>query len=165
MMTKERYQAMQHWFRAHPIALGLLTLTAKGLTALVYIIYVGTELWLLLQRDGRLVRCTLVPMLVFVGGSTLRRSINAPRPYEVFGIPPLVSKETKGQSFPSRHVFCGSVIAVSCLWLNRPLGIFTATIALLIAASRVLTGVHFPKDVIAGLIFGFSAGFLGFFVL
>lgn len=165
MMTKERYQAMQRWFRARPAVLKLLVLSAKVLTALVYIIYVGLELWLLLRRDGRLVRCTLVPALVFLGGSALRRGINAPRPYEVFGISPLVNKQTKGQSFPSRHVFCGSVIAVCCLWVSPPLGVFAAILAVLIAASRVLTGVHFPKDVLAGLIFGFSAGIFGFFLV
>lgn len=165
MMTKERYQAMEDWFRARPGVLRLLILAAKGLTALVYIIYVGLELWLLLNRDGRLLRCTLIPALVFLGGSALRSAINAPRPYEVFGMPPLAKKRTKGQSFPSRHVFCGSVIAAACLWVSLPLGVFAVAVVLLIAASRVLLGVHFPKDVLAGLFLGFSAGIFGFFLV
>lgn len=165
MMNRERYQAMLNWLRARPAAARALTLAAKGLTALVYLIYVLLELWLLLRRDGRLLRCTLVPGLVFLGGSALRRAINAPRPYEVFGLPPLVKKETRGQSFPSRHVFCAGVIALACLWVSQPLGIFMVAVALLIAASRVLTGVHFPKDVFAGLVLGFSAGIFGFFLV
>ena len=40
-----------------------------------------------------------------------------------------------------------------------------AVLALLVAALRVLTGVHWMRDVVFGLLYGGLIGFLGFFVL
>ena len=45
--------------------------------------------------------------------SVSRKIINEPRPYEKYGVPPVLDKDTSGKSFPSRHVFSVFVIAVT----------------------------------------------------
>ena len=96
----------------------------------------------------------LVPALFFVLLSKFREKINAKRPYELYGFKPLIKKDTKGLSFPSRHVFSIFVIGGSIWVINKILGTIILIMGLLLAIIRVITGVHFPKDVIAGAFIG-----------
>lgn len=101
--------------------------------------------------------------LCFVLVSLLRRWRNAPRPYEVFDIKPSVPKKClkSGMSFPSRHTFCAFLIATMYAIIFRS---FAGMVPLLLAAAlgciRVLEGVHFPRDVVAGAVLGVVAGFV-----
>ena len=45
-----------------------------------------------------------------------------PRPYQTWAIQPLIKKDSLGKSFPSRHVFSATVIAMLALTLNPWLG-------------------------------------------
>jgi membrane-associated phospholipid phosphatase len=84
------------------------------------------------------------------------------RPYEVLEIQPLIVKETKGNSFPSRHVFSAFVIAVTALWVAPAAGGVLLVLGVALAACRVIGGVHWPRDVIAGAAVGIAAGLLGY---
>ena len=71
---------------------------------------------------------------------------------------PVLEKDTKGQSFPSRHVFSAFVIATSCI---RILPLYAVTVFIAGAAImiiRVIGTVHFVSDVLAGMITGIIAG-------
>lgn len=164
-MTEQRYLAVQAWFKARPAALKTLLIGNKLLSVAVYLAYMGMLAALALSRDGRLWRALIVPALVFVGGTLLRAWINLPRPYEVYHTPALVHKDRKGCSFPSRHMFSASVLAVCGFWLCPPLGWVLAVIVALLAPIRVLVGVHFIRDVAAGVLLGGLLGYLGFFAL
>ncbi len=164
-MTRQRYQALMEFWAKQPGLGRLVSRVASLLTGSVYLGYTLALGILALGRDPRLIRMTLVPLVVFLGGTALRRAINAPRPYEVYGIPPLTHKDTKGQSFPSRHVFSAGVIAVGFAWLCPAWGWAAFLVAGAIALCRVLTGVHFPRDVLGGLVLGAGAGWLGFFLI
>lgn len=93
-----------------------------------------------------------------VAVSLLRIRINATRPYEKFGFTPLIKKESKGRSFPSRHAFSAAIIAFNIGAVYLPLGIAVGVIALVIAALRVVLGVHFIKDVVFGILAGILLG-------
>ncbi len=164
-MTEQRYHAVQAWFRARPAALKALLLGNKLLSASVYFAYIAMVLFLLLTGDGRLWRVIIVPAVVFLGGSALRRWLNFPRPYEVYHTPSLDNKTRAGQSFPSRHLFSASVLTVCAFWLWPPLGWVMTGITVLLAPLRVLVGVHFIRDVAAGALLGGILGYLGFFIL
>ena len=96
----------------------------------------------------------------FVLVSLLRKLIDSPRPYENWDITPLIAKDKKGQSFPSRHVFSAALISCFIWQLHRGLGAFCFALAILLALCRVLSGVHYPKDVLAGYLIGCLAGAL-----
>ena len=97
--------------------------------------------------------------------TALRAALNRPRPTVVLGLPPLLNKEKKGESFPSRHVLSAAVITAVFFYTAPPLGPVLAAITLLIALVRVIGGVHFVKDVAAGALLGGALGWLGCFVL
>ncbi len=98
---------------------------------------------------------TLIPFVSFVILSVIRKLINAPRPYEVLDIKPLKNKKTKGVSFPSRHTFSAFIIAF-CVFSRFPiLGVILLFLSLTLGVCRILLGVHFIKDIVAGFLFAF----------
>ena len=66
---------------------------------------------------------------------------------------------------PSRHVFSCAVIAMCVLSLSVPAGIVCLLFALILCVIRILGGVHYPRDVIAGLIIGILAGCVLFIII
>lgn len=134
------------------------------ITTLIYVTYPLVLVYLVYIRDDRLIRVVLAPAISFVFVSIFRHYVNAPRPYEVTEVEPIIEKESTGNSFPSRHVFSAFVIATTLYFISKPLGIFLMIAGLLLAILRVVGGVHFPKDVIAGAIIGIASGILGFYI-
>ena len=59
---------------------------------------------------------------------------------------------------PSRHIFSSAVISMGVLAVNVPLGGICWMITILNAVVRVVSGVHYPSDVTAGILIGFLAG-------
>ena len=153
-MTAQRYQAIFDWFRARPAALRALGYAQKISVLGVYLVYGAVLAVTLWQRSGQFWRVLAVPAAVYVLGTLLRAAINRPRPYEALNFTPLFPKDTKGQSMPSRHCFSAAAIAAAVWYVLPPLGAVLAVLAVIIAVSRVVTGVHFVSDVLAGLAFG-----------
>lgn len=160
-MTATSYQAMTAPFRRHPWLCQALRLSNTLTTVCVYGVYLFYLAFLFVQRRGQLLPAVVVPGIGFVLLSLYRSRVNAPRPYEVLNIIPIISKKTKGHSFPSRHVFSVFVIAATLGYQVWPLGVFLGIIGLLISANRVLGGVHFPKDVLVGMGLGILGGLGG----
>jgi undecaprenyl-diphosphatase len=61
-------------------------------------------------------------------------------------------------SFPSGHATRMGAIAVVVSHFYPKLGPASYVLALFVAACRVLVGVHYPSDVICGLLIGFASG-------
>ena len=122
-------------------------------------------LCLLLARSPLLLRAVLTPGVSFVIVSLFRRVYNAPRPYEVLDIAPLIHKDTHGKSFPSRHVFSVFVITAVFFRVSPPLGALLAAVGVLIALIRVIGGVHFFMDVLAGALIGLLSGAAGLWLI
>lgn len=106
----------------------------------------------------RLILTTFIPFVLL---SFFRRLFNFKRPYEVFNITPVLDKNTKGKSFPSRHVFSAFLIASSCLFVNYYYGIFVLILGVLLMYIRVVGGVHFLRDVLFGMGLGILCGVIG----
>lgn len=103
-----------------------------------------------------------VPASGFVILSLLRKKINAPRPYEVWEIIPLLDRDSPGQSMPSRHVFSATIISIACLHASLSVGVILLVLSAFLGLVRVLGGVHYPKDVLVGYICGLVWGMIFF---
>ena len=163
-MSKNFYQNIHDGVSNRPWLRGLVTASAKLLPGLVYLCYPLLLIYLAVWNRNVLLRSILTPAAGFLIVTVLRAAINAPRPYEALGIPAITRKDTQGKSFPSRHAACGAVIAVTALYGAPPLGWALVVVSLLIALSRVLSGVHFVKDVLAGWLLGAAVGVIGFLI-
>ena len=103
-----------------------------------------------------------IPVSGFVILSFLRKKINAPRPYEVWEIVPLLDRDSPGKSMPSRHVFSATIISMACLHASLTMGMICLTLSAFLGLVRVLGGVHYPKDVVVGYICGLVWGVIFF---
>lgn len=139
-----------------------VTKGGKVLTYISYVFYPCFLIYLFCKGVPDAWQAVVVPAAGFVILSVFRYFLNAPRPYEVFDTKPLVVKNTKGKSFPSRHVFSSFIIAFTAWWFYPAIGILLGICGCLLAVTRVLAGVHFRKDVIAGALSGIGLGALGF---
>ena len=77
------------------------------------------------------------------------------RPYEVVdGLKLLIEKQSD-YSFPSGHTGSSFTSAI-VLWKELPkkYGVMALIVAVLIAYSRLYVGVHYPSDVLAGVVIG-----------
>lgn len=134
-------------------------------TAMVYLLYPALLVLLYLNKNDGLLPAIVIPGISFLLLSIFRDRINKPRPYEVFDLPPVIRKKTRGHSFPSRHIFCMFLIAVTMFYFYPLPGILIGLVGAALAVNRVIGGVHFVRDVIAGALCGIGCGILGFYVL
>lgn len=151
-------------FRQHPLALKVLRLSNKFVVIIMYFAYVAILFWLGLNRPTTLWKFIVVPGVSFIILSLARSLINEARPYEEWHIDPLIVRNKKGDSMPSRHVFSATMIAMCALWLNVYLGTFLLILAVVAAVTRVIGGVHFSRDVFVGMVCGIIAGLVLFIV-
>ena len=147
-----------------PIFLRLLRAFNRFMTVVMPIVYLILLTTTYLQEGlGKQVGIYLfIPASGFVILSLLRKKINAPRPYEVWGIVPLLDRDSPGQSMPSRHVFSATIISMACLHASLTMGMICLTLSAFLGLVRVLGGVHFPKDVVVGYICGLAWGVIFF---
>jgi undecaprenyl-diphosphatase len=66
-------------------------------------------------------------------------------------------------SFPSGHTMTAFAVAIPMVLFYPTLAIGLFFCALSIAASRILLGMHFLSDVVAGALIGTGLGYLGYF--
>lgn len=142
-----------------------IMITNKVLTLLVYVFYPCFILYLFFKGHEGAYRAVLVPGVSFVFVSVFRKILNAPRPYEVFDYPSVITKDTKGKSFPSRHVFSIFIIGFTTVFYMPQAGVVILCMGVILAVMRVLGGVHFTKDVLAGLAFALFFAIIGFYLV
>ena len=164
-MNRSFYLALHNYVLSHPLLTRAVRLSTKLLTGIVYLTYPAMLVFLLFTAPPQLVRGILVPLAGFVICALVRAKINAPRPYEALDIPAITKKDTQGKSFPSRHSACAAVIAVTALALVPPLGVILLIVSLLIVITRILSGVHFIRDVICGWLLSAVIGYIGMYLI
>ncbi|AIJ06145.1 lipoprotein B [Methanocaldococcus bathoardescens] len=91
---------------------------------------------------------------------SLKYLINEPRPYLVLENVHLLCYEGNEPSFPSGHTTLAFTLATSLLYYSRKIGLLFLIWAIFVAYSRVYVGVHYPFDVLAGIIIGIVCGYL-----
>ncbi|MDO5516514.1 MAG: phosphatase PAP2 family protein [Clostridium sp.] len=164
-MKEKYYIYITEFFRKTKLREQFIKLSSKLLPLIVVAIYFLSILFLILRRDSRLILFVLIPAMDFIFITLFRKYINAIRPYDKFNFTPVVKFEHgKGKSFPSRHTASAFIIAMACLYINLYLGIFMLLLAVLIGLTRIISGVHFIKDVAAGMFISIILGYICFFL-
>ena len=161
-MNAEKYKALTKPLRDNPKAASLVAAANKGITTIYYVAYPLLVAFLIATQNSLAWKAVLFPAVGFVLISALRRIINRPRPYEAFGYPSVIPKDTKGKSFPSRHAYSAFAIALTFYAWCAPAGIAMVLLSCCMAAVRVIGGVHYPSDVVAGAALGIAFGALEF---
>lgn len=115
------------------------------------------ETWRALWVPGAMVTAFVVSSVVKMGFGERRPCRTLPGVGHIVSACPALND----YSFPSNHAVLAGAATVAIWLLNRRLGVVAAVNAVVIAASRVYIGVHYPHDVVAGLLLGALVAWLG----
>ena len=143
-----------------------MCLVLSTVSAWCVAILFGLQL-LLHLTEGEFIRCGVAAgaaALGFITVTVSRKLVNSKRPYEIYSFYVDPPRTKKGEAHPSRHCYSAAVITVLS-WLVSPwLTLGVGALAIVIAVTRVVTGVHFVRDALAGLILGVVFGGAGILV-
>lgn len=164
-MNEQQYSRLSEPFRSDPRALKAFTVVNATLKIACYVLYPVLLATVWFNAPSLLPYEILVPAVLFIAVSVFRHVYDAPRPYEVLEIEPLIKRAKTGRSFPSRHVFSIFMIAMCWLRYSTWVGIVLLACGIVLAWARVVGGVHHPKDVVAGALIAVLGGVLGLWIL
>jgi undecaprenyl-diphosphatase len=116
------------------------------------------------RKIGLTACCALLFSLIFCN-LTLKPLIARIRPYDLRDIALIIEAE-HDFSFPSGHTSASFAAAVSIFYYNKKwFGISALVFATLIAFSRLYLYVHFPTDILGGIVLGIVCATLAFFTV
>lgn len=107
------------------------------------------------RRYGVALSIGLVLCLV-IGNIILKPLIARPRPYDVYSGVELLVEKLSDYSFPSGHTYSAFLGATILFFMNRKIGYAAFAFAVLTAFSRLYLFVHYPTDVLMGIVMGVS---------
>ncbi|RSO03233.1 hypothetical protein DMH18_38265 [Streptomyces sp. WAC 06783] len=97
----------------------------------------------------------LAALLAYGLDVVLKLVVREDRPCQSLRVSTLEACPAPGDwSFPSNHAAIAAAAAVALLFVSRWLGALACGAAAAMAASRVWVGVHYPHDVLTGLVVG-----------
>ena len=92
----------------------------------------------------------------FILIKTIGIFINEPRPFMTYAIKPLIN-HAADDSFPSDHTIIMTIIAASYSYYRSKYSTFFIIFLFLTGIARVYVGVHYPLDIVGGIILGIIA--------
>lgn len=120
------------------------------------------------KKDGQKIAYTIFFSLLF--NNVLKVIVNRIRPFRhpnsTYQLPDSVTHGATGQSFPSGHSQNAATAysAIILTYKNKRLKIILITLITLVAISRIMLAVHYPTDVLVGIIIGIGFAYLGLFL-
>ncbi len=123
-------------------------------------IWIGAGLALMTTKKYRAAGATLLSALA-IGGFTanmiIKKIVARPRPCWLEDIE-LPLPNPKDTSFPSGHSMASASAAVSLTYADGMLGVVALPAAVLMAFSRMYLYLHYPTDVLGGILLGSVLG-------
>ena len=89
----------------------------------------------------------------------IRFFYSRPRPFAVFNLSPLINQNPTG-SFPSGHMTFYFVLALTVFLLNKKWAWFFTAAVTLMGLARIFVGVHWPSDILGGILIAILGYFL-----
>ncbi len=137
----------------HGVASAWATYSVALLAALLL-----TGWWLARSRSDTIMAAALLaPVSVtaaYVINQPIAQWIGEPRPFTEYPSALVLIARSPDPSFPSDHAVIAGAACVGLWFVSWRLGIAAGVIAVTLALARVYVGVHYPADVIVGLILG-----------
>lgn len=105
------------------------------------------------RKCGIYLLCVL-PIASILCDEVLKIIFRRIRPCNIYRQVPLLIGRHHSYSFPSGHTMVSFAAATVLFYYNRYLGIAGYILASLIAFSRIYLFVHYPSDILGGILFG-----------
>jgi len=154
-------QFIQHNIRCNILDTVMPLVTSLGNAGLFWII-----LCILMLCSKRYRKCGFIMIIALVlcaivGNLTLKPIVARIRPFDASPlIDGLLISAPKDFSFPSGHTMVSFSCAGVLLYMNRRIGIAAFMLSSIIAFSRLYLYVHYPSDVLSGMIIGIILSYI-----
>lgn len=111
--------------------------------------------------------CILLALVmgVVIGNVILKHLFARPRPCWINQNIDLLVREPSDYSFPSGHTLSSTAAAVILLNALPAVGIAALILAVLILFSRMYLYVHYPSDILGGIMLGIFVGGMSLFII
>ena len=151
---------IQDYLRSDLLSGLLCTITVLGNKGAIWLAFL--LMLLIYPRTRKLGLLAGLSLLVCVSlGEALKYTVMRPRPFlEIAELVPLV-KPPDSYSFPSVHTVSSFSVAWIILWshLSGKVRYAVFAFALLMSFSRLYVGVHYPSDVLAGILLALAGSY------
>jgi undecaprenyl-diphosphatase len=131
----------------------------------VYVLVVVLILWWFVNSNKLKSRQALIMALFsfiiarFGVTELIRAILPRQRPFLSHHVIQLISKGAE-PSFPSGHATALFAIAMAIYFYNKKLGYWLFAVAAVVSVARVIAGVHYPSDILAGAAVGIITAWL-----
>ena len=132
-------------------------------------IWIGATILLMIPKKTRKVGLMSAVALLgslIINNNIIKNLVQRPRPFVSFTDIQILIPTPSEYSFPSGHTSSSfAAAAVFYRHLPKKLGVPSVVLAGLIGFSRLYVGVHYPTDVIAGVIMGILLSYMAEFLV
>lgn len=156
MLTELEFNILYFLQTLHNPWLDVLMKEVSSLANSGFFWIVTGVLLLFFKRTRKVGICVLLSLGIgfLAGNLVLKNLVGRSRPCWIDRSVPLLIPNPRDFSFPSGHTLASFEAAVSIRLFNRSWGRGALVLATLIAFSRMYLFVHFPTDVLGGMILG-----------
>ncbi len=102
----------------------------------------------------------VVALLAWLLATLIKNLVHTLRPYAVLDAVYKLFQPNDIFSFPSGHATFFAALATSLYLRHKKVGLIFALGALLIGLARIVSGVHFPLDILGGFALGLGLAYL-----
>jgi undecaprenyl-diphosphatase len=153
----------------HDLDLFMVFLTTYLSYAIVSMVVLYVGVYLPIRRSAPIDRLRSLAQggeLVFVLAATwfvvqtIKVLTAHPRPFAALTDIIVLLPQQTGYSFPSAHAAITVAVATTISFTHRRLGLLLYAFAFVVGMSRIYTGVHYPIDVLVGILLGIIIPYL-----
>lgn len=137
----------------------LKVITHLGDHGLFWLVLGGVLFFLHKRKEALSVFLSLGTMQI-VNNVLIKNLVKRARPFELYSFILLITEPT-GFSFPSGHTASAFACATAIFIENKKWGVIAYIFATIMGFSRLYFAVHFPSDVLAGVVVGVLCGIIG----
>ncbi len=116
------------------------------------------------RRYGVMIVCGVL-LAALAGEVVLKHLVERVRPCNVNTAVPMLIARPSDFSFPSGHTSASFAATVAIWKANKKFGIIALLFAFVMAFSRLYLYVHYPSDILAGMILGLVCGTAAIYIV
>lgn len=137
----------------------MIFVTKLGDAGIIWLVAIGFIYFYKKDKEQAITALFALVICVIVGNLIMKNIMMRPRPFTTYPYVELLISAPKDYSFPSGHTSASFATAAIISYFYPKKGKYAWLLASFIAFSRMFLFVHYPTDVLAGMLVGLSCAY------